>query len=515
MAGNLYLPELQKQVINDLLSQSDIIWLWLGITLAVWGAVTFFNGLSVFLSGRCVLQVHTEMKTRFARRLFELPQEFFLRHGSGYLTARLELDTAGCSWFYSLEYFQGYLAGIGILGAMVILAWMTPLIFPFVLIALLLQLVILRNYLKRNYALSKQSCELTAENYGTLHQYFCNIRTLKAQTREHAASSQMAEAYDKTKRLGFRLLNLEISGRFWLHLLPLVTRAGVLAAGIMLFRTGQWSAGEIWAALSYVSLSFAPAMTLCSNLMNRASALAALERVEELYAMLPEENLEQGITPEPLHQIAFKNISFGYQSKQVVLNQLSFEATSGDMVAVVGPSGSGKSTLMSLLLLLFRPQSGEILFNGISAARYNLKQLRQRIGYVCQSPQFFDGTLAENLSPDALRSEMIASLKAVGADLLVDRLPEKILERGENFSAGERIRIAIARELLRHTDVLILDEPTANLDENNRALLMKTLSAPFFSNKIIFLVTHDKQLRNDCGRSIEIVPPGKGLYANR
>ncbi len=504
MAGGLCLPELQKRVINDLLAQSGTVWLLLGITLTVWGAVALANGLSVFLSGRCALNVHTKMKTLFAQRLFDLPQEFFLSHRSGYLTARLELDTAGCAWFYSLEYFQGYLAGMGMCGAMGVLAWTAPVIFPFVLVALLIQLLILRRYLKRNYALSKESSELTADNYGTLHQYFSNIRTLKAQTREHAASAHMAEEYDKTRRVGFRLLNLETSGRFLLRFMPLAIRVGVLAAGIILFRAGRWSAGDIWAALGYVSLSFAPAMTLCANLMNRASASAALERVEELYAMLPEENLEQGVTPEPLTSVEFKNISFGYQRRHPVLNRLSFAAAGGDMVAVVGPSGSGKSTLMSLLLLLFRPQSGEILFNGIPATRYNLRRLRQRIGYVCQSPQFFGGTLADNLSDNALRSDMIAALKAVGADFLVERLSEKVLERGENFSAGERIRIAVARELLRHTDVLILDEPTANLDDNNRDLLMKTLSAPSFSNKIIFLVTHDAQLRKYCGSSIDM-----------
>jgi ATP-binding cassette subfamily B protein len=185
----------------------------------------------------------------------------------------------------------------------------------------------------------------------------------------------------------------------------------------------------------------------------------------------------------PVTDLHFKNVSFRHQSvAHKAIDDISFTATKGETIAFVGPSGSGKTTLMKLLVGLYRPQEGNIFYNGLDENSIDFNDLRNQIGFVTQDTQLFSGTIKENLlfvNPGATDNEVLDVIhKAAGqnllsrADLGIDTV---IGEGGLKLSGGERQRLSIARALLRDAPVLILDEPTSALDTATEASILSVL----------------------------------------
>ena len=308
------------------------------------------------------------------------------------------------------------------------------------------------------------------------------------------------------QELGQKSLNLNLMASGLFRFIPSVFKLTLLIVGIVLIQKGQWSLGELWAQLGYASLLFNPIQTVAGLLMERSAACAAAEQVIALSERLPEQNLEHGFVPEKLKgKVEFQNICFSYEANKPVLNHLTFTAEPGDRVGVFGSSGSGKSTLMSLILQLYRPDSGNILLDDRPAEIYHLRELRKKIAYVSQDLQFQQDTLQNNISTEASREDICNTLLALGADSLIPRLDEMLQEDGNNFSGGEKLRIATARELLRHTDLFLLDEPTNGLDREHAGILMTHLSRAL-SGRTVFLITHDENLKSWCSKTILLNP---------
>jgi ATP-binding cassette subfamily B protein len=164
------------------------------------------------------------------------------------------------------------------------------------------------------------------------------------------------------------------------------------------------------------------------------------------------------------------------------LSGVSFKAVRGDTVAFVGPSGAGKTTLVKLLVGLYRPAEGKILYNGIPQAEVDLEAVRSRVGFVTQDTQLFSGTIAENLrfvKPEATDEEVLAVLKDAACDHLLSRaengIHSVIGEGGVKVSGGEKQRLSIARALLRTPDLIVFDEATSSLDSLTEEGISETI----------------------------------------
>src|SRR5438105_4003778 len=186
---------------------------------------------------------------------------------------------------------------------------------------------------------------------------------------------------------------------------------------------------------------------------------------------------------EELMTLQFERVSFQHQSSSsLALDDISFSAARGDTVAFVGPSGAGKSTLVKLLVGLYAPKSGEILYNAISAERVDLDLLREKIGFVTQDTQLFSGSIRENLlfvNPDATDRECMEVLEQAATHSLLARadrgLDTLIGEGGVKVSGGEKQRLSIARALLRHPQLLVFDEATSSLDSLTEEEISRTI----------------------------------------
>ena len=189
-------------------------------------------------------------------------------------------------------------------------------------------------------------------------------------------------------------------------------------------------------------------------------------------------------------------MAFAYDANSPVLRDVSFTVKPGQMVGVVGPTGGGKSTIMSLIPRFYDPIAGTIRIDGIDVRDYQLKALRDQIGYVLQETVLFRGTVRENIAygrAGATEEEIIEAAKLANADEFISRMPDgyqtMVGDRGDTLSGGQRQRIGIARAIIRNNPILILDEPTAALDTESERLVIEALER-LMKGRTVLTIAH-------------------------
>jgi subfamily B ATP-binding cassette protein MsbA len=227
-------------------------------------------------------------------------------------------------------------------------------------------------------------------------------------------------------------------------------------------------------------------------------AFAGLDRTEEIMnTPVEDDGTVRTIKIGAINgDIAFDNVSFAYEEGKNVLNNVSFEAKSGSVIALVGTSGSGKTTIAGLAASFLNPVSGKITVDGIDQGKVSLDSYRSQLGVVLQDDFLFEGTIRENISfprPNATEEELMAAVKAAYVDEFTARfelgLETVIGERGVKLSGGQRQRVAIARAILANPRVLILDEATSNLDTESESFIQESLKS-LMRGRTTFVIAH-------------------------
>ncbi len=263
---------------------------------------------------------------------------------------------------------------------------------------------------------------------------------------------------------------------------------------------GALTVGLVVAFIEYVNRFFAPVRDLSTKYAVMQSAMAAAERIAGLLETDEPDAPKVVAPPVPAVPadvlIRFDNLSFSYQAGEEVLRGVSFDIRRGETVAVVGATGSGKSTLIRLLARLYDPSGGAVLFDGKDVRDYRPEDLRRRITAVSQDVVMFSGTVGENVrlgKLDATDEAVHEALQTVGATRILrgqGKIEEmRVTERGNNFSAGERQLIAFARALLRDSEVLVLDEATAQIDPETESVIETALKR-LLSGRTTLVIAH-------------------------
>jgi ABC-type multidrug transport system fused ATPase/permease subunit len=330
-----------------------------------------------------------------------------------------------------------------------------------------------------------------------LQESLSSVSLIKAFSTEARSVKRLMSQLKEAFHISLEQTTVSSVANLVINSMPGVAKVTVLALGAYWVIQGHWSLGSLLAFVAYLAYVFGPAQFLASANLQLQNARAALERVSALYDIVPEENIGDGKTVERLTgEIEFKNVSFAYDAREPILNDISFRIQAGERVAIVGPSGVGKTTLLSLILRFYRPSAGEIYFDGSPAHDYELGSLRQRLGYVAQGTLLLSGSIMENLrygNPEAREEEVSRAAKVAGIHDFIASLPEgyetKIGERGVNLSEGQKQRLALARALVKDPDILVLDEPTSALDSQTEKTIFLSLPS-VIENKTLFVVAH-------------------------
>lgn len=270
---------------------------------------------------------------------------------------------------------------------------------------------------------------------------------------------------------------------------------GVLILGLYLSDKNIITIPKMIMGLVTIFGSYGPVIALSALPQNLTQTFASGDRVLDLLEEKPVvREIKDGKNFSFL-DLKVNNLSFKYDEASV-LNNVNLEVKRGQIVALVGPSGCGKSTLLKLLLRFYETNSGDILYNNISINDINTSSLLDNVTLVSQQTYLFDDTIKENIKIakyDATDEEIIEAAKKASIHEFIESLPDKydtkVGQLGDNLSAGEKQRIGLARAFLSNAPLILLDEPTSNVDSINEGIILKSLKDQK-ENKSIILVSH-------------------------
>ncbi|MBS7649440.1 ABC transporter ATP-binding protein, partial [Candidatus Bathyarchaeota archaeon] len=282
---------------------------------------------------------------------------------------------------------------------------------------------------------------------------------------------------------------------------------------------GVLSIGDIVAFLLYLSMLNFPLIGLGFFVLDYQRASVSAARIFDVLDKEPEvkDQIEAIDLKNVEGYVKFENVTFGYDHNKPIIMDVSFEVKPGERVAIVGPTGSGKSTLIKLIPRFYDPTSGRILIDGVDIRSVKIKSLRKNVGIVHQDVLLFAGTIKDNITYgklDASMNEVIEAAKAAGIHDFITSLPKgyetNVAERGVTLSGGQRQRIAIARTLILNPKILILDDPTSNLDAETESMVVEALKK-LIEGRTVFIVTQrlstlklaDRIMVLDNGRIVE------------
>src|SRR5687767_12687009 len=276
-------------------------------------------------------------------------------------------------------------------------------------------------------------------------------------------------------------------------------RTSLLFLMLYLIFTQKITVGQFFSLLIYSFFIFGPLQELGNIINTYRETEVSLENFRKILSIPKDPKPANPVPIEELNTLEFRDVSFTHQTASTpALSDISFTVKRGDTIAFVGPSGAGKTTLVKLLVGLYPPKQGEILYNGLSSEVIDLDHLRERIGFVTQDSQLFSGTIRENLlfvSPNATDAECLDVLHKAAAHSLLARadkgLDTVIGEGGVKVSGGEKQRLSIARALLRKPHLLVFDEATSSLDSLTEEEISRTMRDVANSREVItILIAH-------------------------
>ena len=317
-----------------------------------------------------------------------------------------------------------------------------------------------------------------------LSEAFSGVKVTKTYGKENRKALEFDAANEKIKNTYLKSQNLFAIFYPLMYLLQMSCVLIIIGFGVPSLYYGSMQIGDFNMLYSYSTQFFSPIQTITQLLNQLQSILTSAERTEAISSISPEitDTDEAIIVPRFNGKIEFRHVYFAYENKDYVLKDISFIINPGETAAFVGATGAGKSTIISLISRIYEPDMGEILIDDVDIKKYALSCLRKNIGIMLQEVFLFSGTIASNISldsPDVSLEQIKEGAEYVGADEFIEQLPakyqERVTERGENFSAGQRQLISFARTLVYQPSMILLDEATANIDTETENLIQTSL----------------------------------------
>ena len=495
-------PKLSGNAIDCIAAEGGVD--FAGVGYYVMLMLLFYLGSSVLSYLLSILMVHIsrQVTLRMRRDLFErlsdMPVSFIDTHPVGDLISRIFYDTDTINTSLSSDVVHVLASLVTIVGSLVMMLSISPRLVLVFCVTIPLSLLITTLITRRTQPLFRLRSRKMGELNDFSEEMISGLKTLKAYHQEEnklnaldTLNEEVVQSYYKSEYYS------SVMGPS-VNLVNNLSLSLISVFGALMYMEGGISLGNISSFVQYSRRFSGPINEIANIYGELQSAIAAADRVFTLL----DEPLEKADAPEAhalAHvrgDVAMEHVSFGYEKGKTILNDLSFQARSGALIAIVGPTGAGKTTLINLLMRFYDIDSGCITVDGQSVDEVTRASLRRAYSMVLQDTWLFSGTIFDNIAyakPGATREEVEAVAKAAKIHHYIMSLPNGydtvITDDGANISKGQKQLLTIARAMLVDARMLILDEATSNVDTRTEVQIQQAMRR-LMKDKTCFVVAH-------------------------
>ncbi|GAA1520982.1 ABC transporter ATP-binding protein [Dactylosporangium maewongense] len=489
-------PLLTRDVLDGL-QASEAVGRTVALLVAVLAAVAVLNALRDYLLQRTAEGLVLTARRRLTRHLLRLPIAEYDQRRTGDLLSRVGADTTLLRAVVTSGLFETVTGAVMVVGAGVAMLLLDPVLFLTAGGGLALGLSIAVIFSRRVRPASEEAQARIGDMTSAVERALTAARTIRASNAEDREVATVESGAEEAYRAGVRIAKLQalvgpasvaaIQGAFLL----------LLGVGGARVANGTISVGDLVAFVLYLFFLVMPLGQALHAYTQLQTGLGALQRMQDILVVPLEEDAGTAAVADSPVAVTFEGVTFGYAaSLEPVVRDVSFTVAYGTRTALVGPSGAGKSTLLQLVERFYDATAGTVRVAGVDVRDLPRQTLRAQLGYVEQEAPVLAGTLRENLrltTPGATDAQMLEVLDAVNLADVVERTPlgldAQVGEGGVLLSGGERQRLAIARTLLAAPPILLLDEPTSNLDARNEVALRQAIDT-VAHNRTMIVVAH-------------------------
>ena len=495
---------------------------------------SLFRYISLLQLRKMSNSIVKKMRDQLFDHMHKLPVSYFDQIPAGKVVARITNDTEVLRSNFYVIVISNLLSNIiQIIGAFIALFLLNRTLGAAMLILIPILGIWQHFYTKYASRYNLAMREYISQISGQLNEFVQGMAIIQAFQREKQLQKEFNETVEKWFKTGRKYLLLDSSIAWGLgNLLRNSTILILITTLAAFFLDGRLaiSAGLLYAFIDYINRLYDPIEGLVQTITNVQQSLAAGQRVFE-FADQPVEKQQSEQLTVTNGDVSFQQVTFGYDPEQAILHDINFDVAAGETIALVGHTGSGKSSILNLLFRFYDPQQGKIVVDGQVIADYDRHSLRDSMAIVMQDPYLFTGTIASNIGmndPTITEAMIIDALKQVGADYLLSRyekgIHHPVVEKGNEFSSGERQLISFARALVFDPKILILDEATSHVDTETESIIQKAMTV-LQKGRTTFMIAHrlstikqaDQILVLDQGKIVErgthaILVQGQGIY---
>ena len=483
VAIDVALPLALRYTTDELGKASPSLSFVINLTVG-WFALSVISQIIIYFESMILQKTGQRIVYKLRMEVFEhienMSQNQFNIMPVGSLVTRVANYTTSMSDLFTnvvVSLLRNVLTIVGVYAIMFFLSWkLSLMLLGFVAIVFIASFIFRKIITK----IWRKERELTSDLNTFLNENLSGMKIIQIFNQEKRKENEFNEKNTLLRKTKFKAVLAFASYRPFISFLYFAALAVTFFAGVRL----ELTAGEIVAFYLYLSRFFNPVQNIADQLNQIQKATTSSERLFNLLDVQPE-SLDK---PNPIHvdhfigKIEFRNVWFAYEKDEWILKDVSFVIEPKQTVAFVGATGAGKTTILSLIVRNYEIQKGQILIDGIDIADIEIKSLRKAVGQMLQDVFLFTGTIRTNITlhDDSYSDEEINKVcEYVNADKFINKLDkgldEEVIERGENFSQGQRQLLSFARTVLHKPQILILDEATANIDTETEKLIQESL----------------------------------------
>ena len=481
--GEIVMPKLYSQILNVGVETHNVGYIVITCLLMILTAVLMMGGGvgGAYFGAKAAVNFASDLR----RDVYGKVQAFSFanidKYSTGSLVTRLTNDITQLQNFVNMM-LRMFLRAPGMLiGALIMAIVMNPqlarVLAVTIPIILIVEFVVIRTGFPRFTIMQEKIDHLNSR----IQESLTNIRVVKSFVREEREDQKFREANGELKDAALRALNVVIFMLPLMMLLMNFTSLAVVWFGGRQVIAGDMPVGDFSAFLTYITQILMSLLMLSMLFMNSSRALASSRRVKEVMLEkidLSDENAAHKDARVRRGEIEFRHVAFRYykNNEHWVLNDINLKIGAGQTVGIIGSTGCGKTTMVSMIPRLYDVDEGQVLVDGIDVKDYSLYHLREGVGMVLQKNVLFSGTIADNLrwgNENATEEEMTEAAKSAQADGFIRSFANgyetELDQGGTNVSGGQKQRLCIARALLKHPKILILDDSTSAVDTATEA----------------------------------------------